>query len=163
MSLNETYRRVYDLALKMIERHGGKVTDNEVKIKVQKPKSVRMEQGFTGMTPQLLTSGIQFLGTDEAAQNAFQFRGCGIVLYGNISCPDRTYEAQLEVTIDGKVSRVVTLCSDFLKRTADAIYWNYDLTDGSHEVRFRLLNPREGVNIKADRVIYYSPVSGSRK
>ncbi len=163
ISLNDTYSMVYDLALKMIERHGGKASGDAVTIKVQKPKSVRMEQGFTGMTPQLLTSGIQFLGTDEAAQNAFQFNGCGIVLYGNISCPDRTYEAQLEVTIDGKVSRVVTLCSDFLKRTADAIYWNYDLTDGSHEVRFRLLNPREGVNIKADRVIYYSPVSGSRK
>ena len=84
------------------------------------------------------------------------FNGCGIVVYGNISCPDKSYEAQLEVTVDGKVSRVVTLCSDFLKRTADAIYWNYDLKDGSHEVSFRLLNPHEGVNIKADRVIYYS-------
>ena len=155
MSLNDTYTMVFDLALKMIERHGGRVSDNEVTIKLQKPKRVRMEQGFVGMTPELLASDIQHLGTEVAGQNTFLFNGCGIVVYGNISCPDKSYEAQIEVTVDGKVSRVVTLCSDFLKRTADAIYWNYDLKDSPHEVSFRLLNPHEGVNIKADRVIYY--------
>ena len=107
------------------------------------------------MSPKLLTSGIQNLGTEEAGQNSFQFNGCGIVIYGNISCSTTSYEAQLEVTVDGKVDRVVPLCSDFNKRTADAIYWNYDLDDGIHEVSFRLLNPLKGANIKADRVIYY--------
>ena len=155
MSLNDTYSKVYDLALKMIERNGGKVKGDNVTIKVQKPRNVRKEQGFVGMKPELLTSGIQFLGTEDAGQSTFQFQGCGIVVYGNISCPDKTFEAQLEVTVDGKVSRVVSLCSDFLKRTADAIYWNYDLKDGLHEVSFKLLNPRDGVNIKADRLIYY--------
>lgn len=155
MSLNDTYNKVFDLALKMIERNGGRVGKDKVKIKVQQPASVRMEQGFVGMCPKLLTSGMQYLGTDDAGQNTFKFSGCGIVVYGNISCSDRTYEARLEVTVDGKVDRVVSLYSDFLKRTADAIYWNYDLKDGTHEVSFKLLNPREGVNIKADRVIYY--------
>jgi hypothetical protein len=155
MSLNDTYSLVYDLALKMIERHGGRVGKDHVKIKVQKPATVRLEQGFAGMNPKLLTSGIQLLGTDAAGQKNFQFSGCGIVVYGNISCSDRSYEAQLEVTVDGKVDRVVTLCSDFLKRTADAVYWNYDLKDGPHEVSLKLLNPQDGVNIKADRVIYY--------
>lgn len=155
MSLNDTYNKVFDLALQMIKRHGGSIGNNKVKIKVQKPASVRLEQGFVGMSPKLLTSGIQNLGTEEAGQNSFQFNGCGIVIYGNISCSTTSYEAQLEVTVDGKVDRVVPLCSDFNKRTADAIYWNYDLDDGIHEVSFRLLNPLKGANIKADRVIYY--------
>ena len=155
MSLNDTYQKVFDLALQVVERHGGHVDEDEVTIKVQAPESVRLEQGFTGMFPKLLTSGIQYLGTDKAGQNSFRFTGCGIVVYGNISYSNTNYEAQLEVSVDGKVDRVMLLCSDFLKRTADAIYWNYDLPAGSHEVSFRLLNPREGVNIKAERVIYY--------
>ena len=154
MSLNDTYSKVYDLALQMIEHHGGKVGKEKVTIKVQKPTSVRLEQGFVGISPELLTSDIQHLGTDEAGQNTFSFHGCGIVVYGNIRS-SISYEAQLEVTVDGKIDRVVPLCSDFNKRTADAIYWNYDLEDGDHEVSFKLLNPHEGVNIKADRVIYY--------
>ena len=155
MSLNDTYSKVYDLALKMIERQGGNIGGDEVTIKIQEPTSVRMEQGFVGMYPKLLTSGIQNLGTDDAGQNSFRFHGCGIVIYGNISYSNTSYEAQLEVSVDGKVDRVMLLCSDFLKRTADAIYWNYNLEDGSHEVSFKLQNPRKGVNIKADRVIYY--------
>ena len=155
MSLSDTYGMVFDLALKVIERQGGSVGENDVTIKVQEPESVRMEQGFTGMFPKLLTSGVQYLGTDDAGQNSFRFHGCGIVVYGNISYSVKTYEAQLEVTVDGQVDRVVPLCSDFNKRTADAVYWNYDLEDGAHEVSFKLLNPRSGVNIKADRIIYY--------
>ena len=155
LSLIDTYNKVFDLALKMIERHGGSVGDEHVTIQVQEPSPVRMEQGFVGMYPKLLTSGIQYLGTDDAAENTFKFHGCGIVVYGNISCSDTSYEAQLEVTVDGKVSRVVPLCSNFNKRTADAIYWNYDLTDETHEVSFKLLNPRKEANIKANRVIYY--------
>ena len=155
MSLNDTYSKVFNLALQMIERYGGSVGEEDVTIKVQEPTSVRLEQGFEGMFPKLLTSGIQYLGTDDAGQNSFKFQGCGIVIYGNISCSNTSYEAQLEVTVDGEVDRVMPLCSDFNKRTADAIYWNYDLEDGAHEVSFRLLNPRTGANIKADRVIYY--------
>ena len=155
MSLNDVYRKSFDLAVKTIERNGGKVGPNEVSIKVQKPKAVRLEQGFVGMSPKLLTEGVEHLGAADNGQNAFDFSGIGIAVYGNINCADRNYEAQLEVSIDGKKDRVMKLCSDFNKRTADAVYWNYDLPDGPHRVEFKLLNPREDANIKAHRIIYY--------
>ena len=155
MSLNDVYRQGFDLALKNIERNGGKVFDDKVSIKVQKPKAVRLEQGFVGMVPKPLAESIEHLGNPDSGQNVIEFNGTGITIYGNISCDDRSYEAQLEVTVDGKKDRVMKLCSDFLKRTADCLYWNYDLKDGPHRVEFRLLNPREGVNIKAHRIIYY--------
>ena len=158
MSLDDVYRQCFDLALKNIERNGGKVFDNEISIKVQKPKAVRLEQGFTGMTPKLLSEGIDKLGNPDSEQNVIEFDGIGITLYGNISCPDRTYKAQLEVSIDGKTDRVMKLCSDFNKRTADCLYWNYDLKDGPHRIEFRLLNPREDANIKAHRIIKYEKV-----
>ena len=155
ISLNDVYRQSFDLALKNIEKNGGKVSDKEVCIKVQRPKAVRLEQGFVGMTPKLLCEGIEGLGNPQSEQNFIDFEGIGITIYGNIDCPDKTYEAQLEVTIDGKKDRIMTLCSDFNKRTADCLYWNYDLKNGKHRIEFRLLNPRKDVNIKANRIIYY--------
>ena len=155
MSLGDVYQKNLDLALKNIERNGGKASADEILIKVQKPKAVHLEQGFEGMTPKLLAEGIEHLGSPESAQNAFEFDGTGITIYGNISCPDKSYEAQLEVTVDGKKDRVMKLCSDFNKRTADGLYWNYDLEDGKHLVEFRLLNPRKDANIRAYRIIRY--------
>ena len=154
MSLNDVYQKSFHLALKTIERAGGKVGSDKVCIKVQKPKAVRLEQGFVGMTPKLLREGIEHLGT-SAEQSIVEFTGTGIVVYGNISCADRKYEAQLEVSIDGKKDRIMKLCSDYNKRTADCVYWNYDLPDGNHRVEFKLLNPREDANIKAHRIICY--------
>lgn len=155
MSLRDVYQASFNLALQNIARNGGKVNEDNVSIKLQKPKAVRLEQGFGGMKPVPLTEGIEHLGMPLSKQNAFEFNGTGITIYGNIECPDKTYEAELEVTVDGKKDRVMKLCSDFHKRTADCLYWNYDLKPGVHRVEFRLLNPREDANIKAWRVIYY--------
>ena len=156
MSLNDAYQQSFKQALENIKKNGGKVSDEEIRIKTQKPKAVRLEQAFLGMTPHLLKEGIEHIGSPDSDKNIFEFEGIGITIYGNIDCPDKTYEAQLEVTIDGKTDRIVTICSDFNKRTADCLYWNYDLKDGRHRIEFRLLNPREDVNIKAWRIINYS-------
>ena len=59
------------------------------------------------------------------------------------------------MTVDGKKDRVMTLCPDFNRRTADCLYWNYDLKNGPHRIEFRLLNPRDDANIKAWRIIRY--------
>jgi len=155
MSLNDVYQKGFELALKNIERNGGKVLDDKVLIKVQKPKAVRLEQGFTNMTPKLLAEGIDRLGNPDSGQNVFEFEGIGITIYGNISCPDKDYEAQLEVTVDGKKDKVMKFTSNFHNRTADCLYWNYNLRDGKHRIEFRLLNPREDASIKAHRFIRY--------
>ena len=60
--------------------------------------------------------------------------------------------------MDGKKDRVMKLTSNFHDRTADCLYWRYDLPDGLHRVEFRLLNPREDANIKARRVILYEKI-----
>lgn len=155
MSLLDVYQQSFDLALRNIERNGGKVLGDKVIIKAQKPRAVRLEQGFTGMRPRLLAQGIERLGANETMQDLIEFIGTGITVHGNIQCPDKTYEAQLEVTVDGQTDRIVKLCSDFHRRTADCIYWNYDLPDGPHRVGFRLLNPNPEANIKVHRIIQY--------
>ena len=155
MSLNDVYQRGLALALKNIERGGGKVEADRVTIKVQKPKAVRLEQGFKGLVPHLLKEGIEHLGEGDETSKIIDFIGKGITIYGNIECPDRDYEAQLEVSVDGKTDRVMKLTSNHHNRTADCLYWNYDLRQGPHRLEFRLLNPRADANIKAWRIIYY--------
>lgn len=155
MSLNKTYDVVYDLAIKEILRNGGAETDSTVTIALQKPKMVALEQSFPDMEPHELVSNIENFGTQNSSQNTFTFKGKGVVIHGEIACADKEYEAQLQATIDGKVDKVMTLCSDYRKKT-DAIYWNYDLEEGEHVVSFKLLNPKDGANVKANRVIYYT-------
>ena len=155
MSLLTTYDVCYRLALEQIRRYGGKVTDGEVSIRRQKPRAVRLEQCFPGLRPELLAENIQYLGTDSATQQRFSFQGRGIVAYGQVECRDSHYEAELEVSIDGRVQRVMHLPANFLRRSADCLYWNYDLAPGSHTISFRLLNPAPGVNVKAYRIIRY--------
>ena len=69
------------------------------------------------MIPHEMASKIDYLGTDQAAQNVFKFNGKGFVVHGGITCSDTQYEAQLEVTVDGVVDKVMVLCSDYRKRT----------------------------------------------
>lgn len=155
MSLRDACQKSFDLALKNIVCNGGKVGAQGVSIQVQRPRAVRLEQGFARMKPYLLTEGVEHLGTARQTQRTIAFSGMGLSVHGNIDCPDKTYEAQLEVSIDGKRDRVVLLTSDFQRRTADCVYWNYDLRNGPHRVEFRLLNPRDDANIRAWRIIGY--------
>ena len=155
LSLSKTYDVVTDLAVQEALRNGGSETDSTLTIMVQEPQKVRLEQSFPDMNPHELASKIDYLGTDPAAQNVFKFNGKGFAVHGGITCSDTQYEAQLEVTVDGVVDKVMVLCSDYRKRT-DALYWNYELAEGPHTISFKLLNPRDGVNINANRVFYYT-------
>ena len=108
------------------------------------------------MTPRLLAKDIMHLGEEAtAAQNTISFVGKGIAVYGNVRCSDANYVARLEVSIDGRVDRIMELPAAFLHRTADVVYWNYDLPDAHHTVSFRLLNPQDGVDIQARKIIGY--------
>ncbi|MDY3062593.1 MAG: ADP-ribosylglycohydrolase family protein [Bacteroidaceae bacterium] len=158
MCLNRVYEVVYDLAVKEIVKNGGSQTESTVTIELQEPITVALEQSFPDMSPHELASKIENFGTEACSQNIFKFKGKGIVIHGEIVCNDKTYEAQLQAIVDGKPDKVMVLCSDYLKKT-DAIYWNYDLDEGPHTISFKLLNPKDGVNIKANRVIFYTSVA----
>lgn len=155
ISLSSAYSMTYELALQQIIRNGGRVSDDAVRIKAQKPRAVQWEQGFPDMHPVLLTENVLLSDTTQAEPLTLSFEGKGIAVYGQLSCPDKDYSAELEVSVDGKTDRVVNLPADFLQRTADCLYWNYNLPEGSHTVSFRLLNPRSGAEVRAYKVIRY--------
>ncbi len=51
LSLNDVYGIGMKHALQVVERNGGKVSGDQVTIAVQTPKTVRLEQSFTGYFP----------------------------------------------------------------------------------------------------------------
>lgn len=152
MSLRKATDVVYGLALEEIKRQGGSINEETVTIKRQRPRAVRFEQGFTGMTPILLSKN------RELSNETIDVEGCGIAVYGFVETNDKSYVAQLEVSVDGKVDQVMNLPASFLHRSADVLYWNYDLSKGRHTIIFRLLNPQENVKITARKLIGYKKI-----
>ncbi len=160
ISLNKAYDMTYELALQQIVRNGGREKEHAVRIRAQRPRAVRLEQSFPDLHPVLVAENIAHVGTAEATVESVTFEGKGIAVHGQVSCPDGSYSARLEVSIDGAVSRVVDLPAAYLRRSADCLYWNYDLPAGRHTIAFRFLNPRPDADITAWKVIGYEEGQG---
>jgi len=150
LSLDDTYRMSYSHALQMIERGGGKTTRDEVSIRVQRPRPVPYEESFSSLTP---------YGRIEINENlddtyTFKADAAGVVMRGYVQCPDKSYEAQILITIDGKDMPVSIMPASNHDRKLD-IFWNYDLTPGEHTFVLRLLNPRKDAAVRMQNAVLY--------
>ncbi len=152
-SLNKTYQLSYDQALQVIAQNGGKVRKNKVKIKVDKPVPVRLEQSFEGIVP---APEKQHLTVEDNAVS-FEFDGCGVVVGGNLKMKNwrdfADYVAEVEVICDGQTS-IVEIPANGHDRL-EQIWYNYGLEDGHHSVSIRCTNPREGVTFNPMSFIPY--------
>ncbi len=150
ISLNDTYRMSYSHALQMIEREGGKITQDDVTIRVQKPRPVQYEESFNTITPD---SRIEI---NENLTDTYEFKGKGtaMVMRGYVQCQDKSYTARIQVTIDGKPMPVSEMPVSYHDRKLD-LFWNYDLEPGEHTVTLRLLNPRQDASVRMQNVVLY--------
>ena len=153
-SLNDTYRMSFSQALQVIEEQGGKVTENEVTIKCQKPKTVRYEVSFPNLKPK----GRQEIKAQLDSQPlTFSANCASIVVNGSVSCKDKDYVAELEVTVDGQKKEKVLMPARYRLRRLD-IYWDYDLKPGDHTFTIQWMNPREDASIKVPDAVLYEQV-----
>ena len=163
MSLNDVYDIGYKHALKVIERNGGKTDGNNVVIKVQQPKAVKLEQSFEGHFPVEKKNIGKTLSNEEYE---FSFEGNGFVLLGESARWDSksTYVGKAEVYIDDKLFETAELPASYTTRRYE-VCWKYQLTKQKHTVRIKLLNPDEKQPIRLHSYIAYSdaPVVTSRK
>lgn len=149
-SLNETYQMSYSHALEMIERGGGKVTDNKVIIKTQRPKAVRFEQCFEGLELGKRMPARATL-TTETPDFAFSAECAAIAITGRVHSAPRDYVAELEVEVDGQ-KEIVHMPAAHLTRRFD-VYWNYKLSQGTHDIKIRLMNPVDGAKVECYEAI----------
>lgn len=151
ISLNDAYELSFKHALEMIKRNGGEVGDNEVTIKLQKPKTVPLEIAFEGHYPKEKISLEKTL-TDEAS---FEFEGVGFAVTGETKkVGEVDYVFEVEMYIDGELVETAKLPTKVNHRRFTP-FWRYQLPMAKHKVRFKVLNPTEGAELKLDAVITY--------
>jgi hypothetical protein len=151
ISLNKTYNMGFKQALQVIERGGGKVEGDNVTIHCEQPKPVRYEKGFEGHIP-VKRFNIH-KNIDQSPE--FEFEGIGFVVKGGVRCNDKSYVANVEVYLDGKLMETAKLPANNLTRRHD-LTWKYQIPKGSHKVSFKWLNPRPDATVNASEAIIYA-------
>jgi len=177
VSLSKAYRMSNKHALELIQKNAGKVSGDEVTLKIQKPKLLAFEQNFEKTIP-ISRDRKDCFFTDEYI---FDFKGNGFVVYGNLVStkhitadyinrvsirhigsevfglaePNDDYIAQMEVWIDGKLDKTVSLPMRNTSRRLEPA-WKYLLPEGKHHVKLKWLNRDKDYLIRINDLVYYS-------
>jgi len=157
MSLQDVYEIGFKHALQTIEKNGGKITDDEVVIKVQRPQPVRYEKSFEGLYPKEKLS-FQWTG-DEFS---FEFEGVGFAVRGETArwAGESTHVTKAEVYVDGNLTDKIDLPASFTTRRFE-LCWKYGLAMGKHKVRVKIFNPPGDMPKPTEAIIYTDkPVNG---
>lgn len=151
ISLNDAYELSFKHALEMIKRGGGQVSDREVTIKVQKPKTVPLEVAFEGHWPKEKIS----LARELKDQTSFEFEGIGFAVMGSAEkAGEEDYVFEVEMYIDGKFIETAKLPTNFVLRRFTP-FWRYQLAMTKHEVRLKMLNPTDKAKLNLDDAVIY--------
>lgn len=160
MSLNKVYDIGLKHALQNIERAGGKSNGDQVKIAVQKPQPVRLEQSFEGVYP---TAKIPVQWNDQKDDLSFSFEGTGFVVRGDAAQWESTsdYVINADLYIDDKKTETLKMPVAFTTRKYDLAF-RYDLPKGKHSVHLKITNPSADHKLQVWEAIIFSdkPVNG---
>ncbi|MEO6671807.1 MAG: ADP-ribosylglycohydrolase family protein, partial [Ginsengibacter sp.] len=139
MSLDNVYAIGFKHALQNIERNGGKITGDNITLKVQQPAAVKFEKSFEGLYP---VAKIPAKWNDKKDEINFDFEGTGFVLKGECALWNSSgdYVFNTELYVDDKLIESPKLPVNFTKRRYE-LCWKYQLPKGQHAVRFKILNP----------------------
>lgn len=155
ISFNKASELSMKQALQVIEKNGGSVGENDVTIKVQKPVSVRFEEGFAGHEPLMDMPVKRYL----RHVGNLKFNGNGIAVKFQFSKPkdyvEHGYEAEVECYLDGKLDRTVKLPTKQYFDTKE-LFIKYNLEMGEHTVSFKWLNKEDGLDIIVNGALIYA-------
>lgn len=151
VSLNRTYDMSFRQAIANIERNGGTVVGDKITVKCQTPRPVQLEQSFEGIWP------VAKIKVGRTADNvgSLSFSGNGVVVGGTVSCPDKSYVAEVEIYLDGKLSETAQLPASYRTRRLD-LFWKYMLDEGNHTISFKWLNPKDDARVNVSELLIYS-------
>lgn len=144
-SFNDIVKSTETRALKIIQQTGGKVSDTDVSIRLQKPKAGKLEQWSPGIPDRRVgikdpawvfsgkwaTKDNERLSQGAGNEAALTFNGVAVAILGALTQDGGT----AEVFLDGKKARSAD--AYIVERTHDNVLWNvYGLKPGNHEIRF---------------------------
>ena len=152
MSLKGAYDLSFKHALRVIELDGGRMIGDDVFIRLQEPKAVRLEQGFEGHYPFDRRS----LGIQLNDKTSFEFEGIGFVVNGLArKTGDKDHVFEVEMFIDGKLVETSRLPTHFNQRKP-TLFWRYELSRGKHIIQLKVLNPSPNAEIRLYDLVVYS-------
>ncbi len=156
ISLEEVYGLTLKHALKMIEKNGGGVDSESVRIKVQEPVAAPLEVGFEGHFPkERRRLDIRLDGENGEAE--FAFTGIGFVVNGGAEKLDEDVPdviLEVEVRIDEEPGEKIPLPTEDRVRKPTP-FWRYRLEPCEHRVRIKLLKPAPGAELRLSDVVIY--------
>ena len=151
MSLNDTYGMSVNHAQQLIIAGGGEIKGNQIFIKIQEPKSVPLEIGFEGHYPQKR----EIVNKVLLEEINWNFTGIGFVMNGSVEkFTDQDYTFQVEMIIDDNYSQTTNLPTNFIQRK-NTLFWKYQLPEGEHNIKFKILNPTDNARINLHSAIIY--------
>ena len=163
MSLDDVYGIGLKHALDNIARNSGKINGDQITINVQSPLPVRFERSFPGLFP---SNKIPVKWSDNKDEISFNYEGTGFVLRGETANwgSQSNYVFETELYIDGKLVEKPALPASYTTRRYE-LCWKYELPQGKHEVKLKILNPSKELNFRSYEAIVYSDQakSGIRK
>ncbi len=150
-SLHDVYDVNYRLAAELVRRGGGRVGASAWAIRVQVPKApTRVEIAFEGLKP---VRRIDLKHVELRAPFRARFTGAAFVIHGRMK--GFQGDARCEVRIDGRQIEQVSLKGN-LHEHRFPFFWNYDLTQGEHDLEIRKLSgngvPQLGFLVIYERV-----------
>lgn len=155
LTLNQIYELSTKHALEQIENHGGKIENDIVTIKVQKPELLRFEESFPNMYPvKELLVRVDHLEEDIV----IDFNGTGIVVLGNVKsrCIDekRNFIANMEAYIDDELVETFQMPFDYITRKYD-IFHKYMIEPGDHRLKIKWTNKNPDFRIYFKSYVVY--------
>ncbi|HKK63165.1 MAG TPA: ADP-ribosylglycohydrolase family protein [Bacteroidales bacterium] len=151
-SLIDAYDMSYRHAMGQIEKNGGLVKGDVIRIKPQDPKMIPLEVSFEGHYP--IARVFPTVTKDEIS---FEFDGIGFALAGPPNIKDhgeKNHVFETEMYINGELVEKVKLPTETNKRRF-VPFWKYQLPDGKHKVVIKILNPVKHAKIQLKYAIIY--------
>jgi hypothetical protein len=154
LSLEKVYETSFKHALEIISRNGGRISGDSIILPAQEIIPVKSEACFPGHRPAERKS----LGLRLERESEISFNGIGFVLTGEpratVQNDNNGFVFEVEVIIDDQDPVTFLMPMDDHNRR-DEIAWAYELPDGAHRVKFRILNPVGGNYIEMNDLVTY--------
>ena len=157
MSLNDVYEIGTKHAIRTVQENGGKVDGENITLPVQEIRPVALEVGFEGHFPKERNNIGGSLSPDKR-EIEIKFAGNGFVLLGRAGKTEKENPdvvAELEMVVDNGEPERISMPTAFAKRRHE-VAWKYQLQEGEHTIKIRLLNADPGFKVDLGDVVLYS-------
>ncbi|MDX1285887.1 MAG: ADP-ribosylglycohydrolase family protein, partial [Draconibacterium sp.] len=154
MSLNDVYEIGTRHALQVLKQNDAKIDGDIIDIPHQNIRPVKLEVGFEGHFPVNRERVGKRLNVD-APELTLEFNGNGFALTGGANSRIGDAEIEVEMTIDDEKPERFIMPTVSQKRRLE-LAWKYQLPEGKHTVKLKILNAELGTWVRTGDMLVYS-------